>query len=196
MVFGILIVLLSGLLMVAIDPAGLVRDVLAVAFGIGAALTLDEFALWLYLRDVYWCPEGRSSIDATLMGVLLAALLLIGTSPFGISGSGTEGRTVAFAMIAFNVSTAIVTFLKGKLALGMASVFVPVIGILGAVRLAKPRSLWAKWYYRDRPHKLARARARYDDGSRLEQVRERIDDLLGGAPEPTAPPQLPPVVRA
>lgn len=27
---------------------------LAAAFGVGAALTLDEFALWLHLSDVYW----------------------------------------------------------------------------------------------------------------------------------------------
>jgi hypothetical protein len=196
MVFGIVIVLLSGLLVIALDPGTPALEILAVAFGIGAALTLDEFALWLYLRDVYWCPEGRSSIDATLMGVLLAALLLVGTSPFGITGNGQEGRTVAFAMIAFNVVTAVITFLKGKLALGMASVFVPVVGIVGAVRLAKPRSLWAKWFYRDKPEKMTRARERYAEDSRFERLRERADDLLGGAPEPTAGPPLPPAVRA
>ncbi len=182
MVFGIVIILLSGLVVIAVDPASPGREILAVAFGIGAALTLDEFALWLYLRDVYWCPEGRSSIDATLMGVLLAALLLVGTSPFGIQGSGGEGRLIAFAMIAFNVAVALVTFVKGKLALGMASVFIPVIGLVGAVRLAKPRSLWAKWFYGRNEQKLARARARYGTWSRYARLRERVDDLLGGAP--------------
>ncbi len=44
-------------------------------YGIGAALTLDEFALWLNLRDVYWDREGRASIDAV---VLFGALLAIG----------------------------------------------------------------------------------------------------------------------
>ena len=33
-------------------------------YGAGAALTLDEFALWLNLKDVYWEKEGRASIDA------------------------------------------------------------------------------------------------------------------------------------
>lgn len=32
---------------------------MCMAFGAGAALTLDEFALWLNLRDVYWEREGR-----------------------------------------------------------------------------------------------------------------------------------------
>jgi hypothetical protein len=46
----------------------------AVLYGIGAALTLDEFALWLLLRDVYWTREGRESVDAVLLfGALLSA---------------------------------------------------------------------------------------------------------------------------
>jgi hypothetical protein len=41
--------------------------------GAGAALTLNEFALWLNLRDVYWSPEGRASIGANILfGTLLA----------------------------------------------------------------------------------------------------------------------------
>ncbi|MFN2465036.1 MAG: hypothetical protein ABR598_02085 [Candidatus Dormibacteria bacterium] len=48
--------------------------VTAIAFGVGAALTLDEFALWLNLEDVYWQEKGRQSIDAVLVfGSLLAA---------------------------------------------------------------------------------------------------------------------------
>ena len=43
------------------------------AYGAGAALTLDEFALWLNLRDVYWAKQGRQSIDAVvLFGSLLS----------------------------------------------------------------------------------------------------------------------------
>jgi hypothetical protein len=49
--------------------------VLAFLYGVGSALTLDEFALWLNLRDVYWEREGRASIDAIL---LFSALLAIG----------------------------------------------------------------------------------------------------------------------
>ena len=43
-------------------------------YGIGSALTLDEFALWLNLEDAYWAREGRESIDAVaLFGALLSA---------------------------------------------------------------------------------------------------------------------------
>lgn len=48
---------------------------LAVLYGVGAALTLDEFALWLNLRDVYWEREGRVSLDAI---ALFGGLALLG----------------------------------------------------------------------------------------------------------------------
>lgn len=47
---------------------------LSIVFGMGAALTLDEFALWLNLQDLYWARQGRESIDAVILfGALLAA---------------------------------------------------------------------------------------------------------------------------
>ena len=45
---------------------------MCMAYGVGAALTLDEFALWLNLRDVYWEREGRESFEA--MAVFAGAL--------------------------------------------------------------------------------------------------------------------------
>jgi hypothetical protein len=47
---------------------------MSLLYGAGAALTLDEFALWLNLEDVYWARQGRESIDAI---VLFGSLLLI-----------------------------------------------------------------------------------------------------------------------
>lgn len=50
---------------------------MAVIFGIGAALTVDEFALWLYLEDVYWEKEGRRSIDAIIIIAILLTITVI-----------------------------------------------------------------------------------------------------------------------
>jgi hypothetical protein len=47
-------------------------------FGSGAALTLDEFALWLNLEDVYWAKQGRESIDAVVLFGSLLSLSVIG----------------------------------------------------------------------------------------------------------------------
>lgn len=55
------------------DGTILVSRLMSLLYGVGAALTLDEFALWLNLRDVYWAREGRASIEVALMfGSLLA----------------------------------------------------------------------------------------------------------------------------
>ncbi|MGA8803516.1 MAG: hypothetical protein WB866_02400, partial [Solirubrobacterales bacterium] len=54
LVWGILLLLTCGYVAVAIAPDSPWREVVAVLFGIGTGLTLDEFALWLNLKDVYW----------------------------------------------------------------------------------------------------------------------------------------------
>jgi hypothetical protein len=77
LVWGILLLLMVGYVWLAeVGVAWTWTAVLtAFVFGIGAALTLDEFALWLNLRDVYWETQGRESVDAVL---LFASLLSIG----------------------------------------------------------------------------------------------------------------------
>lgn len=47
----------------------------AALYGVGSALTLDEFALWLDLQDVYWAKQGRVSVDAV---AVFGALLSVG----------------------------------------------------------------------------------------------------------------------
>lgn len=77
LVFGILILLLVGYLwLVQVGVGrGLGSRLTALAYGVGSALTLDEFALWLNLEDVYWQRQGRESIDAV---VLFGGFLSIG----------------------------------------------------------------------------------------------------------------------
>jgi hypothetical protein len=70
-VWGILILLIVGFLGITLWSQRL-HPWLGLIFGIGAALVIDEFALWLNLRDVYWLREGRSSID---LAIVVAALL-------------------------------------------------------------------------------------------------------------------------
>jgi len=81
LVWGILILLAVGYAWLAVVGIGttpkdiFVSRLLAISYGVGAALTLDEFALWLNLKDVYWARQGRESIDAV---ILFGALLAIG----------------------------------------------------------------------------------------------------------------------
>jgi hypothetical protein len=90
LVWGILLLLLVGYVWLSEIGVGSswVASLTAIAFGVGAALTLDEFALWLNLQDVYWERQGRESIDAVL---LFGSLLSVGIwgGPF-LSGLAKE----------------------------------------------------------------------------------------------------------
>jgi hypothetical protein len=77
MVPGMLLLLVAGYLGLVLTDNG-PASLLAILFGIGAALVLDEFALLLRLADVYWQPAGRESIDAVVLAGGLATLYLIG----------------------------------------------------------------------------------------------------------------------
>ncbi len=77
LVWGILLLLAVGYVWLSEVGvrSGWAANLTAIAFGVGAALTLDEFALWLNLQDVYWERQGRVSIDAI---VIFASLLSAG----------------------------------------------------------------------------------------------------------------------
>jgi hypothetical protein len=79
MVFGILGLLIVGFVEVGFRPERTaVRRLLAIAFGVAAALTLDEFALWLRFQDVYWSSQGRESVYALIAGGGLSLLAVEG----------------------------------------------------------------------------------------------------------------------
>src|SRR3981081_2210064 len=77
LVWGILLLLVVGYVWLIEEgtSSNWLASLTAVAYGVGAALTLDEFALWLTIQDVYWTGPGRWSIDAV---VIFGAGLSIG----------------------------------------------------------------------------------------------------------------------
>jgi hypothetical protein len=75
-VYGIIILLVVGYLTLAFpERDGKRLIVFALLYGIGAALTLDEFAIWLNLEDVYWAKQGRESLD---VAAIFATLVVLG----------------------------------------------------------------------------------------------------------------------
>ena len=77
LVWGIALLIVVGyvwLLEVGVGSTW-VASLTAILFGVGAALTLDEFALWLNLQDVYWERQGRVSVDVVL---IFGGLLSVG----------------------------------------------------------------------------------------------------------------------
>src|ERR1035437_10717286 len=87
LVFGIIILLLVGYGWLCEIGNGsdsssiFVSRLMSILYGVGAALTLDEFALWLNLRDVYWQREGRASFEALLLFAAALAIAALG-GPF------------------------------------------------------------------------------------------------------------------
>jgi DNA-formamidopyrimidine glycosylase len=184
LVWGICLMLGSGFLAFAAQADPPWWHLMAIIFGIGAGLTMDEFALWVHLEDVYWSEEGRSSFDAVVLAAAFAGLVVIGTEPFGLDDPGSIGMTAAVVLIALAV--AVTCFLKGKLLLGVLSLFVPLVGIPAAVRLARPSSPWARWFYSGRRSaRLERARQRFDPDRRDARLARRLSDLVAGAPSRT-----------
>src|SRR5260370_5486472 len=167
----------------------------AALFGLGTALVLDEFALILPLRDVYWSNEGRLSIDAVFVAVGVSSLLLIGVSPVGVKSvadyhhlPGSPGAVLTLVLLlAEMLVLAGITLLKGKIWTGLIGMFVPVMLIIGAIRLGRPGSPWARWRYQQQPGKLAKAVRREQ---RLRQpvihAKIRLQDLLAGRPDQPA----------
>jgi lysyl-tRNA synthetase class 2 len=174
LVFGIVLLLSTGFAL-ALQPGSPWLELLAAGFGIGAGLTLDEYALWLHLEDVYWAEEGRRSVDAVIIAAAIGGLLLMGFLPFS-TNSGAP--TMVFsALVALAIST--VAVLKGKVLMGVVGMLFLPVGIVGAIRLAKPGSWWARRRYRPGSDKLDRATARSERHRRRYQ---RFQDRIAGAP--------------
>jgi hypothetical protein len=178
LVWGICTMMLCGFLGFAarLDPPW--WHTVATLFGVGAGFTMDEFALWVRLEDVYWSAEGRASFDAVVVAVAFAALVVIGTTPFGLDDPASIAGTAAAVTIVLGLS--IVSFLKGRILLGVVGLFIPVAGAWGAVRLGYPTSPWGRRRYRG--ERLERARARYADDAPGVRLKRRLGDLVAGAP--------------
>jgi len=178
LVWGIVLLMLCGFLGFALQPDDPWMEVLAVGFGVGMGLTLDEFALWLHLQDVYWADEGRQSVDAVVIALAFGGLVVLGLSPLDMTDR-EESTAVIAGLTAVHVAYCVVCILKGKVWIGLIGLFVPLLGFVAMFRLAKPGSPWARRFYGADSRRLARAKARY---SRVEARRHRLMDAVAGAP--------------
>jgi hypothetical protein len=185
LVWGILLLMVCGYLGIAIADTSPWLELIAILFGIGMGLTLDEFALWLNLEDVYWSQKGRQSIDAVIVAATLLIITLLGLQFLidllesglvflGYGGERLSGGETAVVLVPWQVlgaALAIVCFLKGKILTGIVGLMFPIVALVGAVRLAKPDTPWGR---------------RYGDGKR-ERSRKRFEkDVNAPAPRPAS----------
>ncbi|HUB98942.1 MAG TPA: hypothetical protein VMS11_03870 [Solirubrobacterales bacterium] len=159
-------------------------EIFAFLFGVGAGLTIDEFALWVYLDDVYWAEEGRSSIDAVVIAAAGMGLVLLGYSPVAIESGSAEAVIVSVLVAVIDFSLVAICFFKGRILHGVIGVFIPPIALYGTCRIGKPHSAWARRRYGDRrPQKQAKAEDRFAPTRRTERFKEAFRDFVGGKPE-------------
>src|SRR3984957_20557540 len=122
----------------------------AVAVGIGTSLVLDEFALILHLQDVYWSGEGQVSVEAVSLTAACLGLALAGFSPFGGEEVGRIAlslRLTATGVLSADGVLSVICVLKGKYRSALFGLSLPPVGLAGALRLARPTSIWARHRY-------------------------------------------------
>jgi hypothetical protein len=180
---GVILLITGAFLAVgAGDEAGW-AEVAGVMVGIGTSLVLDEFALILRLEDVYWAEEGRISVEMVALAAGCLGLVLIGSDPFRIEGSaGTAILVGTVAFTAIHLGFVGVAVTKGKFRLALFGAFIPLLSLVGAIRLARPTSRWATRFYDDDKIQRAELRAAQFD-ARYQPAMRRASNVVAGAPE-------------
>ncbi len=182
LVFGIVTMMIAGTLGFASHGDSPWAEICGFFFGVGAGLTIDEFALWVYLEDVYWAEQGRSSIDATVIAAAAMALVVLGINPFD-AGDESGGWLATIVSALLLLSVVAICFLKGRRLHGIIGFFVFPLAFYGACRIGKPNSAWARHRYGDRkPRKQAKAEQRFHPDRRTERVKDAFRDIVGGKP--------------
>ena len=181
---GIILLVVGAFIAVGTAGKGVWFAIAAVMIGAGVSLVLDEFALILHLKDDYWANEGRLSVNLVSLTAAYLGLVLVGLSPVGMDDVGGGELVLRLGGIGFFVVHGLSVFicvLKGKYRLALISLPIPFLAMAGAVRLARPGSLWAQRRYSPARSAQATRRAQHFD-ARWEPVLARWDSLIGGLP--------------
>lgn len=190
-VFGLVFMCVGGVGGLAVQDGDSAWAAAAAALlGIGMALVLDEFALVLHLEDVYWSEQGRLSVQVVFIAVALCGLALLGWVPLGASpGSGAghsrlEATVTIAVALAVNLAFTVVCLLKGKTWCGVIGIYVGLVAFVGAIRLARPGSPWARRRYPAGSRKEAKAIAREKRyGRHVTRFMTRFQDIVAGRPD-------------
>ncbi|GAA2580675.1 hypothetical protein GCM10010435_67500 [Winogradskya consettensis] len=184
---GIVLTLVGAYLSVAVDGRRPWAEVSGVLIGVGSSLILDEFALILHLQDVYWSPEGQLSVRLVALALSGMGLVLFGLNPLTSDDGFGAGHVAVAASALVHIAVLLVCVRKGKYSTAVLGVFLPPVAWIGAVRLARPGSSWARHRYD--PDRQARAKARAAGlDARFGHWGLTIADLVAGRPSTPNPP--------
>jgi hypothetical protein len=141
LVWGILLLITMGYVGIATAIPDPWFELVAIAFGIGMGLTMDEFALWLNLQDVYWAEKGRESIDAVVVTIGFLVIALLGLrfwidvwdAVLVLAGVERGNVWLAIPVQIAGVALAVVCFRRKRKMAGIVGLFVPLVALIGAV---------------------------------------------------------------
>jgi hypothetical protein len=184
LVFGIVLMILAGSISFAGFATSPIYEICAFLFGVGIGLTIDEFALWLYLDDVYWSERGRNSVDATVVAVCFLGLVLIGARPVDLSDSSFEAVIGSVVTVLLILAVLAISLAKERRWHAFFGFFLAPLAIYAACRIGKPGSPWGKRFYGERnAKKQTKAEERFRPDRRTERVKEWLRDVIGGSTE-------------
>jgi len=176
---GIILTLIGAYLSVGVGGRKPWAEIAGVLIGVGSSLILDEFALILHLQDVYWSPEGQLSVQLVALTLSAMGAVLLGLNPF--TADFGPGHVAILASVLVNITAVLFCVRKGKYSTAVLGVFLPPVGWVGAIRLARPGSAWARKHYD--AAETARANARADGfDARFGRYGLDIADLIAGRP--------------
>ncbi|WP_103529635.1 hypothetical protein, partial [Streptomyces sp. SM12] len=134
---GVVLMVAGGFGAIASTQYGVLATIAGAVFGVGAGLVLDEFALILYLNDVYWTEQGRKSVELVMITGAVVTLVLAGSAPFGVdtlTADERQDRLAVMSTIGFHFFCSAISFTKGKPLVALFGVLVPLVSLVGAVR--------------------------------------------------------------
>lgn len=184
---GIVLTIVGAFVSVAAAGRSPAAEISAIMIGIGASLVLDEFALILHLKDVYWSREGQLSVQVVSLTVAGLGMATLGFNP--LEDSSLElGPVVLTANLPINIACLLCCIAKGKYSTAVVGAFVPPLAWVGAIRLARPDSPWARRRYSAQKREAARRRAEKFD-ARYGRWGMTVEDWVAGRPTKTAEEQ-------
>ncbi|MFZ3469790.1 hypothetical protein ACODT3_28060 [Streptomyces sp. 4.24] len=189
---GVILVIIGGFGAIGSSRHSFGAGLSAVIFGLGAGLVLDEFALILHLDDVYWSEQGRKSVEIVVLTAAIVALVLGGFLPFGVNDLTADERHNR-GLVAINTATnfflALIALWKGKPRTAFFGTVIPFVAMIGAIRLARPGSPYAKKFYANRPKARAKSGLRaFHHDRRWAAPRRKLENFIGGTPDPERGP--------
>ena len=180
---GVFLMVVGAFAALAVDLYSPWSILAGIFVGVGTALVLDEFALILHLDDVYWSDKGRVSFEIVILAVACLGLMLVGANPLGALSEQAEPVSVISVVLtlALHAGFIVVCLLKGKYRMALIGIFLPPVALIGAIRLAKPGSWWARRWYS--PKRLRRTEARSAKyAARWGSIMRSAGDAVAGKP--------------